>query len=165
MSVFTEPSFYHSYNTGVGKKRVILTNLALFIYSFKHRENLLCHRIKRRIEENYNHELHWIPGPRNSLLRKIFLKNEYSYTLTSSFTILSSSYCEKKNEVFSETYINGVEDWELSIDLSKCKQDIVTYKIGDYIGMTIGSPLNRCIRDLVNQILFNDRIKYLIQSK
>ena len=165
MSVFTEPSVYHSYNIGVGKKRVILTNLALFIYSFRHKENLLCHRIKKRIKEDYIHELHWISGPRNSSLRKIFLKNGYPYTMTSCFTILSSTYCEKKDEVFNETYITGVEDWELSIDLSKCKQDIVTYKIGDYISMTIRRPLNRCIRDLVNQIFFNDRIKYLIQSK
>ena len=164
MSVFTKPSRYHSFNTYVGKKRFLLRDITALIYYLKERR-LLNWRIAHKIVTKQNYDLKWGPGLRNKVLGKLLSSNTYFYTMTSSFTILSSKFCKNKIEVFNETYQNGVEDWELSIELSKFERTIIDYKIGDIIGGTLGNDLKREIRDLVNNVYFNERIQVLLQNK
>lgn len=164
MSVFTKPSRYHSYNTCVGKKRFLLTDIAYLIYHLKGR-SLLNWRIVRKIATKQNYDLRWWLGPRSRVLGKLFLSNTYFFIMTSSFAILSSKFCKNKIDVFNETYQNGEEDWELSIELSKFERAIIDYKIGDIIGGTLENGLKRGIRDLVNTVYFNERIQVLLQNK
>lgn len=89
----------------------------------------------------------------NSVIRVFFTRVLVEYTLTSSFCIFSGKYLEKSNgAVFDETYINGVEDWDLSLRLDSDPEKIaiVDFKIGDYIGSTAGRGPERYLRDVAN---------------
>ena len=163
MSVFTEQSRYHSYNTCVGKKRFLLTDIGYLLYYLKERR-LLDWRIVFKIAKKHNYAVKWILGPRNRLLGKLFLSKAHFFIMTSTFAILSFQFCKAKEKVFNETYENGVEDWELSLELSKFEIAIIDYKIGDVIGGTITGDLRRAIRNLANLVYFNERVQALLQS-
>ena len=164
MSVFTIPSIYHSYNTCIGTRRWFLTDFSYFIYSLFSKANLFTYRIKRNIAKNKKYNLKWMLGPRNKLLCKFFLNNVYTYTMTSTLSILNSRICRKEG-VFNETYLNGVEDWELSIELSRLEKQVIDFKIGDLIGESLGNFVIRGVRDLVNIVYFNERIKSLLSRE
>ena len=163
MSVFTGQSRYHSFNSCVGKKRFLLTDIGYLLYYLKERK-LLEWRIVLKIAKKHNYAVKWILGPRNRLLGKLFLSEAYFFTMTATFAILSSQFCKAKEKVFNETYQIGVEDWELSLELNKFEVAIIDYRIGDVIGGTIGGGLRRAIRDLANLVYFNERIQALLQN-
>ena len=163
MSVFTRPSRYHSFNTCVGKKRFLLTDIAYFSYHLKGKR-LRHWRTTSKIAKKNNYAVERILGPRNRLLGKWFLSEAYFFPMTGPFGILSSHFCRAKEKVFNETYQNGVEDWELSIELSKFEKAIIDYRIGDVIGATLGNDLRRTIRDLANLVYFNERVQALLQN-
>ncbi len=86
--------------------------------------------------------------------------------MTSSLTILSSKFCKmKQGIVLNETYQNGVEDLELSIELNRYKSAIIDYKIGDVIGGTLGNGPERSKRDLMNLVYFQERVGVLLRLK
>lgn len=164
MTVFTYPSHYHSYNTCVGTRRFLITDFIYYMFYLSQKEGHLAWKMTRRTAKRHKYDLRWFIGPRNKLMRKLFLKRTYYYTMTSDFTILSSEFCKKKNEVFNEIYQNGIEDWELSIELSKLDKAVVNYKIGDMVGKTLGNSAPRAIRDLANNVYFNARIDILLSA-
>lgn len=103
----------------------------------------------------------WYPVPRSELLSRIFFKRVNRYIMTSSLSILSSVWCLQVNgSVFNECYINGVEDWELSISLTRDKNryTFINYKIGDLIGGTLSTGSTRMFRDVVNLVYFDENV-------
>lgn len=164
MSVFTHPYPYHSYDTCIGIKKFFITNFVYYVYHLYPRERRQAFRISRKIMRKHGYNLKWVPGPRSNVMCKMFLSKPYIYKMTSSFSILSSVFCKKKGEVFNETYQNGVEDWELSIELSRLKTSIISYRIGDIIGGTFGNHHERAIRDISNNIYFNERIQQILST-
>ena len=162
MIVFTEPTIYHSYPISVGKRRPIITDFALLFYGLKHkleRDFKLENKIKRRFK------VKWIKGPGNKVLSKVLLKNSRIFLLTSSFAIFSSYLLlRERNELFDETYINGWEDFDLSMGLSikNLRHQIIDYRIDDQIGSTLSrtreESWNRLLRNVVNQVYLDYKI-------
>ena len=162
MVVFTKPTIYHSYPISVGKKRPIITDFALLFYGLKHkseRDFKLENKIKRRFK------VKWIKGPGNRVLSRVLLKNSRIFLLTSSFAIFSSYLLlRERNEIFDETYINGWEDFDLSMGMSikNLRHQIIDYRIYDQIGSTLSrtreEKWNRLLRNVVNQAYLDYKI-------
>ncbi len=176
-AVFTRPSEYHS-------EPVVLmngpTNAVFVIYFLSYiydlirngRKNLFANDVSRttiywRIGRRFN--IKWDLGPPINKLknfyekfyRKMFYREVRNYILTSDFTIISGKWVkERSGKIFNETYINGAEDWETSLLISKNREDydFIDYDIGDIIGGTLGKdPLRRTLRDISNKVYFNMR--------
>jgi hypothetical protein len=65
-------------------------------------------------------------------------------------------------KVFDETYINSVEDVDLSLTLSLEPQTIaeVNYRIADMVGGTIGGfSRTRTLREIANWAYFNHKAR------
>ncbi len=162
MVVFTEPTIYHSYPISVGKKRLVITDFALLFYGLRHkseRDFNLENRIKRRFK------VKWIKGPGNRLLSKVLLKNSRVFLLTSSFAIFNGSFLVQERErINDETYINGWEDFDLSLwlNMKKFSYSIIDYKIGDKMGSSLSRTnkeiMGRLLRNIANQVYLDYKI-------
>ena len=162
-SVFTKKATYHSMPQRIGIARMI----PFFIY-------LKCKRVYLNIkgmDEFYKAEYEilskYFPIKRqvsNRLIDRILYKTEYYFTLTGDFAILSSKFLIKEgNIVFDETFVNGGEDADLSIRLSRFKMKVIDYKIIDIIGGTFGGQnRKRWLKDYVNVVYLEEKIKDIL---
>jgi hypothetical protein len=161
-AVFTEPSKYHSYQVRVGKKRRILFSLASFLDEWRHfrdKNFVIENNIKKKFRIN------WTRGPDNFLVSRILLKNVKIFLLSGDFLILSSSFVRQLDGmIFDESYINGWEDLDLSLQISieDGGHSIIDFRIGDLIGSTL-SPTkeenrNRLLRDVANKVYLDYKI-------
>lgn len=161
-TVFTGESSYHSYNTSVGTRRRFIGHIGYLVYYLiqgKLREFLGIEKILKK----YHVSLH--QGPRNPVLSKLFLKERHTFVMGSCFSIFSKKWCEEvEGNIYNECYINGVEDWEQSIILTKNTQDysFIDYKVGDLVGKTMPGDCRRSLRDVSNLVYFNTRINGLL---
>jgi hypothetical protein len=158
-SVFTKREIYHSMPQRIGSAR----RIPFFIY-------LQCKRVYlniKRMGEFYKLEYEilskYLPKIRqvsNRLFDRILYKTVYSFTLTGDFSILSSKFLVKERiTAFDETFVNGGEDADLSILLSRFKSKVIDYKIIDIIGGTFGGQnRKRWLRDYVNVVYLDQKI-------
>jgi len=153
--VFTSESVYHSIFINIGQLRIYTSILRRII---RHKE----WKIKEKIIKKYEIYLYF-GGFKNKFLTNLFYKKFVRFILTSSFGIFSGNFIKKiGNNPFDETYINGMEDIDLSLIINyNYKFSFINYKIGDYIGMSLGNEsvggLPRAIRDVVNLAYFNKK--------
>ncbi len=164
MSVFAVPSRYHSLDAFIGRRRLFLTEIASYLFFLKVKK-LPYWKIKRRIQKKYNYAISWRHGVGSSSLPRILRRRSYFFKLTSSFAILSSNFCKNRIDIFNETYVNGYEDWELSLELSRLKWTSINYRIGDYIGTSMGIGLRRDSRDLANLFYLDKRVDEILSTK
>jgi hypothetical protein len=160
-SVFTHPSKYHSIPVCNGRPRIIVGSLGEFLYLFLTRKiNMQIYLFTKKIARRFNAK--WFFAPNKDLYRKIFYSETRCYVLTSDFSILSGKWAKELNgEIFDETYLNGVEDWDLSLQIcgERKDYDFIDYRIGDLVGGTIGGYVdNRTLRDSANMIYFDSRV-------
>jgi hypothetical protein len=153
--VFTSETRHHSYFINIGKPRIYTSILRRII---RHKE----WKIKEKIFKKYEIYL-YSGGFKNKFLTNLFLKNLVRFIITSAFGIFSGNFIKKiGNNLFDETYINGVEDVDLSlIIIYNYKFSFINYKIGDYIGMSLGHasswPHPRAIREFASWAYFNKK--------
>lgn len=86
-------------------------------------------------------------------------KVEEAYTI-GSFSVFSYSFVNSLKKVFDETYINGEEDADLSIFISKHKNFLyIDFLIGQVGGASLGKGLNspRSIRGLANRCYLSNK--------
>ena len=160
-SVFTHPSQYHSSPVCNGKQRAIMGNVGKFLYLFLTRKyNTSIYFATKKIAKRFDAK--WFFAPKRNLYRRIFYLETRCYVMTGDFSIFSGKWARDLNgEIFNETYLNGVEDWELSLQICGDSQnyDFIDYKIGDLVGGTIGDYIeSRQLRDIANMIYFDSRI-------
>ncbi|MEM0272845.1 MAG: hypothetical protein QW514_09930, partial [Thermoprotei archaeon] len=100
-------------------------------------------------------------GPLSGLFSTLYTKIK-EFRLTGSFSVFSSNYVDRmKGKVFDEVYINSVEDVDLCLRLVESSANLATvnYKIGDYVGGTIGGFSHiRTLREIANWAYFNYKI-------
>ncbi|BFI73752.1 hypothetical protein YN1_7390 [Nanoarchaeota archaeon] len=76
------------------------------------------------------------------------------------FTIISPKYIIENNLLFDETYINGVEDVNLFLDIiNRMKFSKIYLKLEHLSGQTLGVGDKRNIKGLINMIYLNYKIK------
>lgn len=95
------------------------------------------------------------------LLSRLTYARVKKHLLTGSFTILSKNYVGSIGEVYDETFINGGEDTDLSLKLSiePVRAGFINYKIGDFVGTSLGSGWTRYMRNIVNEIYLSYKIE------
>jgi hypothetical protein len=154
--VFTDESRYHSYFVRIGQPRIYTSILRRRIISYKE------WKIKEKIFKKYEIYLYF-GGFKNKFLTNLFYKNLVSFIITGSFGIFSGNFIKKiGNNPLDETYINGMEDIDLSLIINyNYKFSFINYKIGDYSGMSLGNEsvegFPRGIRDFANWAYFNKK--------
>ena len=158
MSVFTKQGFYHSIPTGLITQRKIIGYIITSIYAVI--KGTIGIQIKNhRIWEKYN--IKWSLGAKNGLFSKLAYKEFKPFILTATFGIFSSEYCKiNAGNVLDETFINGCEDWDVSIKLNKLPYEIIDYKISELAGSTLGNlkDYNRNTRNILNMAYLNKKI-------
>ncbi|MCL5873788.1 MAG: hypothetical protein M1161_00380 [Candidatus Thermoplasmatota archaeon] len=160
-SLFTKPTIYHSFPICIGVPRAIIGRTAEYIYLLSRRNmNTGIFLATKKISKKFGAK--WVFASRQELLKKVFYKETRCFILTSAFSIFSGRWVKSVNgEVFDEAYINGVEDWELSLHICNERNsiDFIEYRIGDLIGSTVGDYWGvRNLREVANMVYFDDKI-------
>jgi len=140
----------------IGKPRIYISILRRII---RHKE----WKIKEKIFKKYEIYIYGA-GFKNKFLSNLFYKNLFRFINTGSFGIFSGNFIKKiGNNLFDETYINGVEDVDLSLIINyNYKFTFINYKIGIYHGMSFGNisaggGVPRGIREFANWAYFNKK--------
>jgi hypothetical protein len=144
--IFTQPSRYHSIPDNIGKEN-ILRKIALTL--------ILKRRMQKKIERKFKVTLFAVPV--HSYYR-FFYKPGYRYIQFVDFCIFSSSFTrEKDGKLFNEDFINCREDNDLSlkISLKRDRYTFINYKIGDYMGQSLGLDILRKLRNEAGIVLLN----------
>jgi len=146
---FTKPSEYHS-----TLSRIIEVNS--FYNLFHLITNYDAGRVRMKQYKKFNIDYTSMKSKYAPFFS--FPRRGYKFIEALDFLILSHRLVEQtEGYIFDETYINGREDVDLSlrISLGGEKYAVIDYRIGDYIGSTIGINSNRWIRDVANLCYFN----------
>jgi len=143
--VFTQPSIYHSIPDNIGKEN-ILRKIGFTLIPKR--------RMQKKIEKKFKVTL--FPAPVHSYYR-FFYKPGYRYISYADFCIFSCSFVrEKKGELFNEDLIYGEDnDLSLKISLKRDRYIFINYKIGDYMGQSLGSDILRKLRNEIGLVLLN----------
>ena len=97
--------------------------------------------------------------------KNVLLKKRTEILNVNNFVIFRSGFVEDKGGIlFDETFINGYEDLDLTINILKESNNIhfIDYRIGDYAGSTLGTNVNRSVREVANVAYFNSKYHELI---
>ena len=157
-AVYTEESNYHSTNHILVRVSTRYYSLSKLLYTFfdHSKSNILLMMEKFRcriITLRYG-------GLKNIIISLFLSKKLINYVLISSFSIFSGRFISiLSGQIFDETYINGVEDWDLSLCLVKDRRSaIIPYQVGEQVGATLGTELDRYLRDVSNVAYFNWKV-------
>jgi hypothetical protein len=96
------------------------------------------------------------------LTLKIISDKRYDFINFSDFAIFSGKWIkEMGGKIFDETYINGVEDIDVSIYLNKNRENFtfIDYRIGDMVGQSLGKEEQRALKNILNNIYFNEKFR------
>jgi hypothetical protein len=158
-AVFTRPSLYHSVPYYIGK--ITCLYKIYLVFTFNSKTNYL----QRKFDIKYIYTRTRSNKIRN-LAKKYLLPKLYrcEFINFSDFLILSANYFKKNDDIFDETYLNEGEDTDLSFRLllEGARYTIIDYKIGDLIGSTIGTAMNRNFRSLYGLVYFNYKFRNIL---
>ena len=155
-SAFTDPpGIYHS-TYGRLKKR---KNIGSYLLSLISKEHNLIEPILDKFAVKY------IPAGKERFYSRLFYKKALEVRMIQSFGIFSGYWIGKNGPmIYDEVFINNAEDSEvsilLSLDGSKTAQ--VHYKIGEFIGKTLGKGIIRALRGCASLVYFNEKLTCII---
>ena len=95
--------------------------------------------------------------PPKGLFSHLFKKG-YEYTAIQDFAIFSTNWVNlHAGNIYDETFINAAEDTDLSLKFSLNPASVgrIKYKIGDYIGSTLGVGYDRGLRSIAGVCYLN----------
>ena len=159
-AVFTYPSQsnYHSYNAQIVQFNVLGIIVSRIVNVFHNNEAsgiLMKIRQKFKIDFIFHREMFY----------EKFLSNKiFKFIHTGNLAIVSEKFAVMNNGVvYDETFINASEDVDLSLRLQSNSMKIVRidYNIGDLIGGTFGTNVNRFLREQIG----NTYLSYKIDKK
>lgn len=144
--VFTHRSQYHSVPARFSKPRMLREKILLLRY-IKSQDLAL---VKSLLQLENKFHCRYFFSPRTGFT---FLLYKHGYNLISftDFYILSSQYISNLNhDVFDETFVNAQEDHDLVLRAftSGARYAIIDYRIGDYVGSTMGTGITRSLREV-----------------
>jgi hypothetical protein len=148
--VFTKPSNYHSHIVRLAKP-----NLLFYLYLYISNKNFSIKLLG--VTRTNDLKVTYDQVPYDSKISYLFKKG-YRFINYESFGIFSSNYIKSFNcELLDETFINAGEDVDLSLKLSLNPEKTATidYKIGNYIGGTLGNGTQRALRTHAGRIYLN----------
>jgi hypothetical protein len=156
--VFTKPSKYHS-----SIERISQPSLLYKIY-YKI-TNRFYGRSVIKISQKF--QIRYFLSPVSGIYSKLFRKG-YQFLEINNFGIYSSKWISVAGEaVYEETFINSTEDSDVSIRTSFNKERIarIDYSIGDMIGSSFGTGVDRRLRGLAGLTYLNYKWNSLLGEK
>ena len=105
-------------------------------------------------------------SPVSGKFSKLFKKG-YLYFEIQDFGIYSSIWISKIGyEIYDDTFINAAEDTDLSliIALGGIRTAKIKYRIGDLIGSTLGTGIQRSLRSIAGLTYLNCKWKGQIEE-
>ena len=146
--VFTQPSLYHS-----NIMKIAMPNKFFHLYYMISSTARNMSSLIKRFSIQY--------FPIGNDRKKLFFFKKYiKYIEVQDFFILSVNFV-KSNEgiIFDEIFINHAEDTDLSIriKLKEAKIKFINYKIGDFVGSTLGMGKDRKLRSLASLSYFTTK--------
>ena len=148
--LYTKPSNYHSHIVRFAKP-----NLLFYLYFYISNKNF--YRKLRNVARSNDLKVTYDQVPYNSKISYLFKKG-YRFINYESFGIFSSNYIRLINcELFDETFINAGEDVDLSLKLSLNPENTTTidYRLGNYVGGTLGNRIQRSLRTHAGRVYLN----------
>ncbi|OWP57165.1 MAG: hypothetical protein B2I17_01960 [Thermoplasmatales archaeon B_DKE] len=155
--VFTQPSAYHSSTEKLSKP-----NFLFKIYNVLYYKKSGIWMLKFHKKFQVTHFVSHI----SSKFSKLF-KSGYKFLEIQDFAIFSANWVLKHSvNVYDETFINAVEDTDLSIQFSLTGDRIgkIDYKIGDMIGSTLGNGMDRRLRSIASMVYFSSKLETLFSK-
>lgn len=150
--VFTHPSGYHSSPMSLCKPNLLfsiaLSVLKIFSKRFSYIEKIY-YQLKRFNGELFFPRYEYSSNLTYKIVNFMFFKRIENFINTLSFAIFSSDFVRKSdNNLFDETYINEMEDTDLSIRIKHMQNNsaFIDFKIGEYIGSSLGRGGTRTLR-------------------
>jgi hypothetical protein len=154
-AVFTNETIYHS-----RRDRVVRRNIFESLNQFRYSKSLgfKVNRLKRKFSVRYSIVRY----------RKInhILFSGMDFVSFIDFAILSANFVKRRNgNIFDETFINNMEDSDLSLSvmLTKCRVHKIGYRIGDFIGSSLGTGIDRSSRDLASAVYFTYKYESILE--
>lgn len=152
--VFTQPSKYHSIPVYFSKGNAFRR---FYFKMDKHRREQL------RIENKFS--VRYFSSPCYGYGR-YFFEHKNLHVSIADFGIFSRKFIERRGGVlFDETYVHGGEDIDLSLEVaSKMRYSFINYSIGDLLGSSLGTDINRKLRDISGYIYLNYKLSKSVFS-
>jgi hypothetical protein len=156
--VFTNPSEYHSSLEKISAPNQLHT----FYYSITNRNyGRVLLKMYKKFKIKYH--LSAISGKFSMLFKK-----GYVYMEIQDFGIYSSCWISKTGGyVYDETFVNAAEDTDLSLKISmdKLRTVKIDYKIGDLIGSSLGTGVQRGLRSVAGITYLNYKWAIRVEEK
>lgn len=157
-TVFTNPpGSYHSHYQAIARASALFVSVSGLASKVRTNNYSLS---ELRLLAKYHNRVFCRPA--HPGVKRFLFRDPRLYLIISSFGIFSEKFVrEVGGEVFDRNYINGFEDIDLSIKLTRerADYDFVDYEIGDVGGQTLGQGALRSLRDIVNVTYFNHKIE------
>ena len=156
--VFTNPSKYHSSLLKISEPNLLYT-IYYGITNRNYGRSLLKMYKKFAIK--------YLLSPISGKFSMLFKKG-YVYVEIQDFGIYSSRWISKTSGcVYDETFINAAEDTDLSLKISmdKLRTVKIDYKIGDLIGSSLGTGVQRGLRSIAGIAYLNYLWARIVEEK
>lgn len=153
--LFTHESAYHSIPARFSKPRPMRFFILMYYTKLK-----LKHRIKialdqKNIERKFGCSYFVIP--QRGLIKFTF-KRGFEFISFTDFSIFSASFIRYfSGNIFDEVFVNAHEDHDIAIEffLENRAYTFIDFRIGDYIGSSLGTGILRDLRNLAGIVYLN----------
>ena len=148
-AIFTKPSKYHSIPCKLSKP--MLTRSFLFIMLGKYR------RMQLNLEKKFG--IRFFLPPKSGYWRFLFGKGAEVISIA-DFGIYSSEFIKKSLRLYDDVCINSSEDMDVSLRVYYSNNfRTVEFRIGDYMGSSLGNNSERRLRDLAGMAYVNHKLR------
>ena len=97
----------------------------------------------------------------NNFVNKLLYRKVKDVIWVTDFAVFSGYYVEMMNgSIYDEVYINSEEDADVSVRIALSdRHTFINYRIGDYIGSTLGRGIDRFLRSVAGISYFSYKIE------
>ena len=132
-----------------------------------HNKNIYLFLEIRKIEKKFLVKLHLFfyfgKYTFRPLFKFMFKDLKVVFTLTGAFAIFSCQFVNKNGgSLFDETYINGHEDQDLSLNLRFNNIKVLKYQIGVLGAGSLGNDITRELRMILNEVYLEEKLQNLL---
>ena len=159
--VLSAETYYHTVKTHFSSPRFIRRYFSLINFIKNHRKEGRFWKIislkssQKNLEKKFS--CFYVPNDPNGLSKYIYKKG-FNYRCFMDFGIFSASYVKSLSyKLFDESFINAYEDHDISLKfyLQHLNYAIINYRIGDYIGSSLGTGIPRELRNIASLSYLN----------
>ncbi len=157
--VFTKEAEYHSIFAQFSEPR-----LTRFLFLLHKRKYHIIYRIQKslivkKLEKKFGCQ--YFVSPLRGRTHFIF-KSGFNFISFTDFGIFSPMLVRSyAGNLFDETFVNAQEDHDIAIRffLEKYSYTFIDFKIGDYVGSSLGNRFDRQMRDMAGISYLNNKYK------